>query len=168
MVDLSTLSDRDFSSLVAEEARSLVNPDLAREFRKAENLRRWHDALADITAEVGVKLAERSATVEEAKASLDAFRAQCLKEGEGGRDSYLAAKADYDATVQRPHAVWKSKALRFRLSIDRRLTEAKRRIGHRDEVMTRALTLIARIDDGNAAVIANQAIAEVGSTPGTG
>lgn len=118
------LDSEAFKAAVAAEARGEAPEALSKWLRQPENLVRWRDALAALTADVQAQFTERNAEFEDARAEI------YLDKSPGGE----AERQRKVRALKTELKLWHGSASRFRLSVNEHLRESKRLIseGHQE------------------------------------
>jgi hypothetical protein len=101
----------EFQDLVGRDVRGKSTPEEHSLLRSPENLQLWRDGLRAILSDLETQRIQR-------KADAEAFRTECFRKGQSGKQEWFDFKAEWDA--------WKGGASRFTRSVQTSLAEAKR------------------------------------------
>ncbi len=89
-IEYASLDHYDFRELVAKEAKGQAEPEAAAFLRSEAGLRRWANALRELTRELETQFAKR-------KADAESFQNACLAEGsDADKREWYEYKAEYD------------------------------------------------------------------------
>lgn len=110
-LDLTSLSNDSFDSIVNQDVRGSLDSSTSKLLRQPENLNRWYDTLLSIKRTVEAQLAA-------SRAELIQKQVEFLPQGSSGKMLFLQERV----TTER----WRKGTIRFKNGVEDKLAEAKR------------------------------------------